>query len=63
MRAQIERAWQRAADCGACAEEAADEHTREFFIRLRDSWIGAANRYEFLAGANDASASADRDAA
>jgi hypothetical protein len=44
-------AWRRAADCAARAEEAADEHTRILFIKLRDSWIHVANHWAFL---NDA---------
>jgi hypothetical protein len=50
MRDEIERAWQKAADCAARTRRATDPSTREFFIRLRDSWIGAANRAEFIAG-------------
>jgi len=50
MRDEIERAWRKAADCAERAQEATDPNTREFFIRLRDSWIGAANRAEFIAG-------------
>jgi len=50
MRDEIERAWQKAADCAARAQDADDPNIRELFIRLRDSWIGAANRAEFIAG-------------
>jgi hypothetical protein len=39
---------QKAAECAARAEEAADEETRALFIRFRNSWINAANRYESL---------------
>jgi hypothetical protein len=46
---QVEYAWQKAADCAALAEDATDPHTREFFIRMRDSWIGNANRAEIIA--------------
>ena len=49
MRNEIEHAWQKAADCAARAQDASDPNIREFFIRLRDSWIGAANRAEFIA--------------
>ena len=48
MRDEVERAWRKAADCAAWAEDAADPNIREFFIRLRDSWIGAANRAELI---------------
>jgi len=50
MRNEIEYAWQKAADCAARAQDATDPNIREFFIRLRDSWIGTANRAEFIAG-------------
>ena len=49
IRNEIEHAWQKAADCAARAQDASDPNIREFFIRLRDSWIGAANRAEFIA--------------
>ena len=48
MREKIGYCWQKAAECAARAEEAADEDTHELFIRFRDFWISAANRYEFL---------------
>jgi hypothetical protein len=50
MRNEIEHAWQKAANCAARAQDASDPNIRDFFIRLRDSWIGAANRAEFIAG-------------
>jgi hypothetical protein len=59
MRDEIERAWQKAADCAARTRRATDPSTREFFIRLRDSWIGAANRAgmdHYLEGVERASA-------
>jgi hypothetical protein len=49
MQNQVEYAWQKAADCAARAQDATDPNVREFFIRLRDSWIGTANRAEFIA--------------
>ena len=52
MQDEIERAWRKAADCAARAEDAADPNIREFFIRLRDSWIRAANRAEIIAEIN-----------
>ncbi len=51
MRSKIDSCWQRAAECDARAKEAADAEVRELFTRLRDSWISAANRYEFLEAA------------
>jgi hypothetical protein len=48
MREEIGYCRQKAAECAARAEEAADEETRELFIRFRNSWIKAANRYESL---------------
>src|SRR5262249_40946314 len=64
MRNEIEHAWQKAADCAARAQGASDPNIREFFIRLRDSWIGAANRAEFIADMDqylDASSAAVRE--
>ena len=37
---------QKAAECAARAQEAADKDTRALFLRFRDSWLSAANRYE-----------------
>jgi hypothetical protein len=37
---------QKAAECAARAQEAADRDTRELFLRFRDSWLSAAKRYE-----------------
>src|SRR5262245_54559615 len=39
---------QKAAECAARAQEAADKDTRALFLRFRDSWLSAANRYESL---------------
>jgi hypothetical protein len=47
-REEIGYCRQKAAECAARAEEAADEETRELFIGFRNSWIKAANRYESL---------------
>jgi hypothetical protein len=41
--------WCKAADYARRAEETTDEEVRIFFCRLRDAWIGAANRNEMLA--------------
>ncbi len=48
MRWKIDYAWKRAAEFGARAEESGDPDLREFFTRLRDSWISTANRYELI---------------
>jgi len=48
VRWSIDYAWKRAAEFGARAEEASDPDLREFFVRLRDSWISTANRYELI---------------
>jgi hypothetical protein len=37
---------QKAAECAARAQEAADKDTRELFLRFRNSWLSAAKRYE-----------------
>src|SRR5262249_20155537 len=42
---------QKAAECGARAQEATDKETRELFLRFRDSWLSAARRYESSATA------------
>src|SRR6266540_7516568 len=36
----------KAAECATRAEEATDKETRELFIRFRNWWIDAANRYQ-----------------
>ena len=50
---------QKAAECAARAEQAADKDTRELFIRFRNSWLSAAKRYE-SASAAAAEESAER---
>jgi hypothetical protein len=45
MREGTEYCWRKAADCAARAGQASDDETRKFYIRLRDSWIGVANRH------------------
>jgi len=51
MREKIGYCRQKAAECAARAEQAADKETRELFLRFRDSWLSAANRYESLPAA------------
>ena len=49
MREGTEYCWRKASDCAARAGRASDDETRKFFIRLRDSWIGVANRHGLVA--------------
>lgn len=58
MREQVGYCWEKAAECAARAEEATDKETRELFIRFRNRWINAANRYQ-SAGAGAAGGRAD----
>jgi hypothetical protein len=59
MREKIGYCRQKAAECAARAQEAADKDTRALFLRFRDSWLGAARRYE-SASAAAAEESAER---
>jgi hypothetical protein len=54
MREGTEHCWRQAADCAARAGQASDDDTRRFFIRLRDSWIGVANRHGLIEWLDDA---------
>ena len=51
MREKIGYCRQKAEECAARAQEAADKETRALFLRFRDSWLSAANRYESLPAA------------
>jgi len=51
MREKIGYCRQKAAECAARAQDAADKDTRALFLRFRDSWLSAANRYESLPSA------------
>jgi hypothetical protein len=51
MRETIGYCRQKAAECAARAQEAADKDTRELFLRFRNSWLSAAKRYESSAPA------------
>jgi hypothetical protein len=42
----IENCWARASQCALRAEEATDRDVGEFFRRLRDAWIRAANHQQ-----------------
>jgi hypothetical protein len=44
---------QKAAECAARAQEATDKETRALFLRFRDSWLGAARRYESSSAAGE----------
>lgn len=48
MRSKSDHAWRMAAQCEKLAQEADEKDEREFYVRMRDSWITVANRYEFL---------------
>jgi hypothetical protein len=45
MQEKIGYCRQKAAECAARAQEAADKDTRELFLRFRNSWLSAAKRY------------------
>jgi hypothetical protein len=53
MRSKSEHAWRMAAQCAKLAQDAAEKDEREFYVRMRDSWITVANRYEFLDGIDE----------
>ena len=46
MQEKIGYCRQKAAECAARAQEAADKDTRELFLKFRNSWLNAAKRYE-----------------
>src|SRR5262245_59722689 len=46
-RIRAESAWRTAARCAALAQEAEKEE-REYYIKMRDAWIGLGNRCQFL---------------
>jgi len=49
-----------AAECAKLAQDADEKDEREFYVRMRDSWITVANRYEFLDGLDGRGAPAER---
>jgi hypothetical protein len=53
MQEKIGYCRQKAAECAARAEEATDKDTRALFLRFRDSWLGAARRYESAAAPDE----------
>ena len=48
MRSKTDHAWRMAAQCAKLAQEAGQKDERDFYIRMRDSWITVANRFAFL---------------
>jgi hypothetical protein len=48
MRSKSDHAWRMAAQCAKLAQGTDEKDEREFYVRMRDSWITVANRYEFL---------------
>jgi len=46
-RIRADSAWRTAANCAALAHEADEKEEREYYIRMRDAWIGLANRCQF----------------
>ena len=48
MRSKSDHAWRMAAQCAKLALDADKKDEREFYIRMRDSWITVANRFAFL---------------
>jgi hypothetical protein len=47
-RSKTDHAWRMAAQCIKLAQEADQKDERDFYIRMRDSWIAVANRFAFL---------------
>jgi hypothetical protein len=56
MRSKSDHAWRMAAQCAKLAQDAEEKDEREFYVRMRDSWITVANRYEFLDGIDEPNA-------
>jgi hypothetical protein len=48
MRSKSDHAWRMAAQCAKLAQEADQKDERDFYVRMRDSWITVANRFAFL---------------
>jgi len=60
MRSKSDHAWRMAAQCAKLAQNADEKDEREFYVRMRDSWITVANRHEFLDGIDEQGASMKR---
>jgi hypothetical protein len=48
---KVEYCWAKALECTKHAEDTTDDEVREFFYRLREAWIRAADHQEVFAGA------------
>jgi hypothetical protein len=48
MRSKSDHAWRMAAQCAKLVQEADQKDERDFYVRMRDSWITVANRFAFL---------------
>jgi len=60
MRSKSDHAWRMAAECAKLAQGADEKDERDFYVRMRDSWITVANRCEFLDGIDERGAPAER---
>jgi len=47
-RTKAESAWRVAARCAALAREADEKEEREYYVKMRDAWIGLGNRCQFF---------------
>jgi hypothetical protein len=47
-RTKAESAWRVAARCAALAREADGHEEREYYVKMRDAWIGLGNRCQFF---------------
>src|SRR5262245_34551577 len=47
-RTKAESAWRVAARCAALAREAKEKEEREYYVKMRDAWIGLGNRCQFF---------------
>jgi hypothetical protein len=52
-RTKAESAWRVAARCAALAQEADGHEEREYYVKMRDAWIGLGNRCQFFDLPND----------
>ena len=53
-RTKAESAWRMAASCAALAREADGQEERQYYVKMRDAWIGLANRCQFFDPPNGA---------
>ena len=47
---KVDYCWAKALECTKHAEDTTDDEVREFFYRLREAWIRAADHQEAFAG-------------